>query len=61
MTVSLDAALSGLRVAQQALDTASNNIANASNPPFESDEGIVRPKDAYEAIEEKRHDDQIRA
>lgn len=34
MTVSLDAALAGLRVAQQALDTASANIANASTPGY---------------------------
>lgn len=34
MTIALDAALSGLRAAQRALDTASNNIANASTPGF---------------------------
>ncbi len=34
MTVSLDSALSGLRVAQQALDVASTNIANASTPGY---------------------------
>ena len=33
-TLSLDAALSGLRAAQRQLDTISNNIANASTPGF---------------------------
>jgi len=34
MTVSLDAALSGLKAAQQSLDVVSNNIANASTPGY---------------------------
>jgi flagellar hook-associated protein 1 FlgK len=34
MTIALDAALSGLRVAQQSLDVVSNNIANAATPGF---------------------------
>lgn len=34
MTVSLDAALSGLRVAQQALNVLSTNIANAQTPGY---------------------------
>ena len=34
MTIALDSAVSGLRVAQQALDTASRNISNASTPGY---------------------------
>ncbi|MBI3440761.1 MAG: flagellar hook-associated protein FlgK, partial [Proteobacteria bacterium] len=34
MTVSLNSAISGLAAAQQALDIASNNIANASTPGY---------------------------
>ncbi len=34
MSISLNAALSGLHVAQQALDTISTNIANASTPGY---------------------------
>jgi len=34
MTIALDAALSGLRVAQQALDVTSTNISNASTPGY---------------------------
>lgn len=34
MTVAMDAALSGLKIAQQSLDVISNNIANASTPGY---------------------------
>jgi flagellar hook-associated protein 1 FlgK len=34
MTIALDAALSGLRLAQQSLDIASKNISNASTPGY---------------------------
>ncbi|MCK5556638.1 MAG: hypothetical protein KAI76_10400, partial [Alphaproteobacteria bacterium] len=34
MTIALDAALSGLRIAQQALDVTSTNISNASTPGY---------------------------
>jgi len=34
MPLSLDAALSGLRVAQQALDVASRNVSNAATPGY---------------------------
>ena len=34
MTIALDAALSGLRIAQQSLDTVSRNISNASTPGY---------------------------
>ncbi|MFH1157381.1 MAG: flagellar hook-associated protein FlgK [Pseudomonadota bacterium] len=34
MTIALDAAISGLRVAQQALDVVSSNISNASTPGY---------------------------
>ena len=34
MTIALDSAMSGLRVAQQALDVASTNISNASTPGY---------------------------
>ena len=44
MTIALDAALSGLRIAQQALDVTSTNISNASTPGYTRK---ILPQESY--------------